>query len=49
MRYWVPLLPILICCSCSPKAIFSGARKDCVAARLLRIVNPPFGLPDGTS
>lgn len=22
MRYWVPLLPILIGCSCSPKAIF---------------------------
>lgn len=27
--------------------IFSGARKDCVAARLLRIMNSPFGLSDG--
>ena len=40
---------VLVHASKKNLVIFSGARKDCVAARLLRIVNPPFGLSDGTS
>lgn len=39
---------VLVHASKKNLVIFSGARKDCVAARLLRIMNPPFGLSDGT-